>query len=269
MNLKFASYGILIGICFIVPFTAKADTTTTVSETTPTYADKQESNLVSQRSLMTSTSTRDYPEDQERKKFSGGYVGIGANYAKSKGKIKITISNPKPGPSTSSWEKDISSNDPGINVNVGYGHVWGIFYLGGEVFADYAPMEMKTTEITSTATGITQKIPETKISANYDVGAALKLGLVFFDRAMLYGLGGFSVTTLDTSWGTLPSESHSKVGPIFGGGFEYLITDNWSAKLQYTLTSYGSISSSSSTVSEAKFDKIDRDAITFGMAYHF
>jgi opacity protein-like surface antigen len=264
MTTKFAFYRILIGTFFVIPFAVQANTINIINEAAPSYVDTQDSNITPQSSLMTSTSSSDYTEDMnKRKTFSGGYVGMGINYARSTSTVKITVSSVPP----KSGEKDASSNDPGLDLNVGYGHVWGMFYLGGEAFADYAPMEMKVDD-----QSLNPDVEKSKISANYDVGAALKLGLSFFDSALLYGLAGFSVTQLKTSWGSLPSTNHSKVGPIFGIGLEYLMTQMWSTKLQYTHTSYSDITEHGTVDSvpvEGSFKNIKRNNFTLGVTCHF
>ena len=78
---------------------------------------------------------------------------------------------------------------------------------------------------------------------------------IAFDRTLVYGKGGwawgkfdalsssgfndfapvsFPLSRLDTaSWGGTLN------GPLFGLGIEYLITNNWTAKLEYNYIAYG------------------------------
>jgi outer membrane immunogenic protein len=86
------------------------------------------------------------------------------------------------------------------------------------------------------------------ISRNlWDAGLSVRSGLAF-ERAFVYGklgavFGRFEYS--DVHFHTPPSDSHdirartNLVGVLIGTGFEYAITNNWSARFEYNYIHYG------------------------------
>jgi len=58
------------------------------------------------------------------------------------------------------------------------------------------------------------------------------------DRALLYITGGGAFTNIKPSTGALPYGGGSEPGWTAGGGVEYAITDNWTAKVEYLYASF-------------------------------
>jgi outer membrane immunogenic protein len=70
-----------------------------------------------------------------------------------------------------------------------------------------------------------------------------RLGLAF-DRVLVYGTGGVAFASIQHSVTDFAGfdESHTtgRVGWTAGGGVEYAIDNNWSARVEYRYTNYGS-----------------------------
>jgi outer membrane immunogenic protein len=95
-----------------------------------------------------------------------------------------------------------------------------------------------------------------------------------FDRALLYVKGGYAVTgnaatfsTLAPFTATLPS---SNSGYTVGGGVEYKITQNWSAKVEYMHFDFGHTLNYSLVPPTFLFNQNLRvDSVKFGINYLF
>ncbi len=79
----------------------------------------------------------------------------------------------------------------------------------------------------------------------WDGAVSVRAG-VAFDRTLIYGklgvvLGQFDYTLNDTSTNFSDTESGNALftGVLLGVGFEYALTDNWTAKLEYNYIDYG------------------------------
>jgi outer membrane immunogenic protein len=70
-----------------------------------------------------------------------------------------------------------------------------------------------------------------------------RLGLAF-DRVLVYGTGGVAFASIQHNvtdpFGFEESHTTGRVGWTAGGGVEYAIDNNWSARVEYRYTSYGS-----------------------------
>lgn len=62
------------------------------------------------------------------------------------------------------------------------------------------------------------------------------------DRFMPYFTGGAAFGNVKAHFNTLPEASDTRTGWTIGGGVEYAIADNWSAKLEYLYADLGSFS---------------------------
>jgi outer membrane immunogenic protein len=67
-----------------------------------------------------------------------------------------------------------------------------------------------------------------------------------FDRVLVYVTGGIALADIRHSYNLTPppgfaseSESRVRAGWTLGGGVEYAVTRNWSARLEYRYTDYG------------------------------
>ena len=67
---------------------------------------------------------------------------------------------------------------------------------------------------------------------------------VAFDRLLVYGKGGLAIandqSTLNDIFGSSSNTSLTRTGWTAGGGLEYGLTNNWSAKVEYDYLGFGS-----------------------------
>jgi len=80
-------------------------------------------------------------------------------------------------------------------------------------------------------------------STEFDGSIRGRVG-VAFDRALIYGTGGVafgSIRNTATNFitGGFDSATTGRVGWTVGGGVEYAIDNNWSARVEYRYTNYG------------------------------
>jgi outer membrane immunogenic protein len=65
-----------------------------------------------------------------------------------------------------------------------------------------------------------------------------------FDRLLIYGKGGLALaedqSTLTDLAGNTATTSFTRTGWTVGGGLEYALSDNWSAKIEYDYLAFGS-----------------------------
>ncbi len=71
------------------------------------------------------------------------------------------------------------------------------------------------------------------------------------DRALFYVTGGAAFTDVKPSTAAMPYGGGSEVGWTAGGGLEYAMTDNWTAKIEYLYASFQSASCNSSACAAA------------------
>ncbi len=95
-----------------------------------------------------------------------------------------------------------------------------------------------------------------------------------FDRALLYVKGGYAVMDNAASFSTLasfsPTFSSTNSGYTLGGGVEYKITQNWSAKVEYMHFDFGHTLNYSLVPPTFPFNQTLRvDTVKFGINYLF
>ncbi len=95
-------------------------------------------------------------------------------------------------------------------------------------------------------------------------GVSFLLGGVFEDRYLVYGRAGWQRTHAEASVTGFGSESEDFDGIRVGGGFQAFITDNISARAEYTYTWY----EDAIDIPGVDFD-IAQQLFRVGVAYHF
>lgn len=95
-----------------------------------------------------------------------------------------------------------------------------------------------------------------------------------FDRAMVYATGGWAWTRNDLSLaipatGIAVSERSTHSGWVLGGGIEWALVDNWTAKVEYQYLALGSANYLSGTVVGGLDVDADVHTIRIGLNYRF
>lgn len=193
--------------------------------------------------------------------FSGFFVGLGGNVAMLTGDYYINF-------------VDIDLNlkektGAGINLNTGYGQSWSWFYLGGEAFFNYTPINTEVGEIEYSGHTIKLAGVETKP----DYGVALKLGVVPAEKTLLYGLLGLDI--IDVNFKPLivdgeqifAEETRTIASGMLGLGIEQQLTDKVSLRAQYAYVS-GSDTDSFAFITFSRLN-IERGILSLGLTYRF
>ncbi len=208
--------------------------------------------------------------------LSGFYLGLGPELTAVTGTVKDGWVNDYKADSSTK----ISSCYPGVTAVGGYGvNVGPNWHVGGELFADYSPMKSK---ITYLGGHIYEYWHQTKSDFSY--GAALRGGYLFSPKSMIYALVGaditrFKVRMYDGNWEestiyTAPWKTRNMIGFMPGIGFESMINQNLSARVQYTYSIYPSLKENFSFVRfvaedlSSKYEPA-RSRITALFSYHF
>jgi len=152
--------------------------------------------------------------------WTGFYAGINGGYGFGTSDWSGTGASPKP-------KGALAGGTLGYNLQTG-SWVWGI---EGDV--DYSWVKGSATGLGSCAAAGC----ETK---NTWFGTARgRLGYAGWDRWLPYITGGAAFGGVKMTSGTGVSETKTKIGWTVGGGIEYAVMSNWTAKIEYLYADLG------------------------------
>lgn len=144
-------------------------------------------------------------------------------------------------------------------VQAGYNWQTGPFVLGGEADIGYGhPSKTKTFGVN------TMKIEE-GVSGTVRARAGYAV-----DRALVYGTGGLAWANFDTTVnnGVASAKSdRTRAGWVVGGGVEYALTNNISAKGEYLYEDFGNLKQTVNGV--ATSNKLSDHIVRVGLNYKF
>lgn len=164
-------------------------------------------------------SVKDEEVYEQRSRWQGFYLGINGGYA-------WGDTNSAPFYNGGVYDGSLGDLSPEGGFGggqIGYNAVFGRFLAGVE--ADVQAADIGD----STGFGA--------VSTNIDWFGTVRgrLGFVF-DRTLIYATGGYAWADVESSFRTAGfgvTESDVLDGYVLGGGIEYALTDNWSAKVEY------------------------------------
>ncbi|WP_170181768.1 outer membrane protein [Phreatobacter stygius] len=123
-----------------------------------------------------------------------------------------------------------------IGGQFGWNYQVGQFVLGLEGTLAWASLSGSVSDALGFGATIHSK-------TNWIATLGPRLGFAF-DRALIYAKGGFAIagfqSRIDNGGGLAASGSHAQAGWFVGGGVEYALTPNWSAKVEYNYINLGS-----------------------------
>jgi outer membrane immunogenic protein len=229
------------------------------------------------------TATDAFAADNKQS-FNGPYVGGSIGYRKDKlvahqvfndGIISaetntaITKGSGVSGGLIAGYNASLGSNIV-LGLEVGFGLESGSsnYNLTADDIADFNA----STDADITAASIGRKM-------QYTVDVAARLGFRPMDNLLVYGKLGYSSARgkLSGNYTTLAGKAKINTpygrtygGLLFGGGFEMMFSDNWSARLDYTHVKYEEILIPEYSGLDNRLGiKPKRDQISYAMAYHF
>lgn len=161
------------------------------------------------------------PESADR--WTGFYAGVHAGYGWGENYVYETTSP----------ALDFTTEPEGgvFGAQLGYNHQFGGFVFGVEIDGSLATLEEKTDPLAPLLL-----LQETEV--DYLASARLRAG-VAFDRILVFATGGIGFAGWSDQSYSDPATpfgdevEHERTGWVVGGGVEYAISSNWSAKLDY------------------------------------
>ncbi|MDB5642166.1 MAG: hypothetical protein JWN07_1483 [Hyphomicrobiales bacterium] len=114
------------------------------------------------------------------------------------------------------------------------------------------------------------------VKSTYRASLRARLGMAF-GPALIYATGGAAFANFKTQassvyWSSTQSSTGTRTGWTAGVGAEYMFAPNWSARVEYRYTDFGSFSRSAngglSASSVAKYEAKDH-AVRVGISYHW
>lgn len=191
--------------------------------------------------------------------WTGFYVGAQAGYGWGKNKWAIT------GSATDAF--NVNSDGFLGGVHAGYNWQSGALVLGVEGDLEYSAREGDVTRTIAAAS--------TKLGTDIGWGGSARLRAGYaVDRALLYvtaGLVGADIQQSATRSGVTVKNSGFEYGWTAGAGVEYAIDQNWSARLEYRYSDFGTSKTSTTAFGgtvNGKFDTTDH-AVRAGLSYRF
>ncbi len=117
-------------------------------------------------------------------------------------------------------------------VHAGYRHVYNRFVFGAEVGADLSDI----------GSSVTVDGVQSTMSFDHLLTAKGQLGYLAAPNLMVYGTAGVAHADINYSiigMGSGLTSNDSRTGYLVGGGVEYLMTEDWSVRGEYTYTNFG------------------------------
>ena len=195
--------------------------------------------------------------------WSGFYLGANAGYGSGRMSADATITG---GPLAGT--ADLGTSVKGFVGGAQLGYNW---QMGQFVFGIEADMNFSGQKASTTVGGVSL---ESKIKSFETVRG--RAGYTVFDRSMVYFTAGWarvSTGTTATALGvTLLDVSNSSNGWAIGGGYEQMIWDHWSYKLEYLyINASNNIASVTLPVGGTAdiSGKVTDNLFRVGLNYHF
>ncbi len=226
--------------------------------------------------------TTDVYAADKKPSFNGPYVGGSIGYRKDKLVVQEAFNNGViSGEAGTIKGSGISGGlIAGYNASLGSNIVLGLeagfdlqsgssnYNYSAEQISDYN--DDNGTNFTAASEGVKMQ---------YAVNVAARLGFKPMDNLLVYGKIGYSsahakytgsFTTLAGKININTPYGDTSGGLLFGGGFEIMFSDQWSARLDYTHTKYEEVRAPNlETIDYRVSIKPKRDQISYAMAYHF
>lgn len=98
--------------------------------------------------------------------------------------------------------------------------------------------------------------------------ARARFGLAF-DRALIYATGGVAFMSSKATYFPLQSFSNTHTGWTVGGGLEYALTNQWSARVEYRYSDFGHANHAVNLRQADVRTSLTSHAVRVGLSYHF
>jgi outer membrane immunogenic protein len=156
-------------------------------------------------------------------------------------------------------------------LHAGYNWQAGNFLLGVE--GDIEGADIKGSGNYVDGTG---NVTSDRIDTRTDWQASLRGRLGFTaNNWLIYATGGAAWANINHDYvsgsgsGHTETSSTTRPGWTAGAGFEYGFASNWSARLEYRYTDYGTLTNISTQFTSFQDHKITENTVRAGVSYHF
>lgn len=161
--------------------------------------------------------------------WTGFYVGgqVGALQARDRASVPLLAAS-----------QSFTANSIIGGVYAGYNWQMNSLVLGVEADANLLQASKTTSAIGAFVFGPPSTVRGRTI---FEGALVAKVGFAF-DRALIYGLGGVTFSNFDARYNlfaTTQSNTTTRAGWTLGAGVAYAINNNWSARLEYRYSNFG------------------------------
>lgn len=189
--------------------------------------------------------------------WSGFYVGAQAGY----GWGDVDSHNVGRETGVTDWRDSWNANGGLGGIHVGYNHAFNQLVVGAE-----ADLEV------SGAKGAVESDYAGLVENQIEVQGSLRARLGYsVGPALFYATGGLAVARIETTYdGDADRWTHTKSGWTVGGGVEYALSRNWTTRIDYRYTDFGSFTENPATDSGFNHvTELKTQAVRFGVSYKF
>lgn len=191
--------------------------------------------------------------------WTGAYVGAQIGY----GWGDVDSHDSEIGTGSSDWSDSWKSNGVLGGIHVGYNQAFDSIVLGVE-----ADLEA------SGASGSVDSAYAGNIKTKIDVQGSLRARLGYATGpALLYATGGLAVAHFDTKYDdgtTTDDSSNTKAGWTVGAGIEYAFAQNWTTRVEYRYSDFGTFTDNPATDSGYLYPThVTTQAVRVGVSYKF
>lgn len=191
--------------------------------------------------------------------WTGFYAGAQLGY----GWGDVDSHDSEIGSGASDWSDSWKSNGVLGGIHIGYNHAFDSFVLGveGDIEA-------------SGANGSVDSEFAGTIKTKIDVQGSLRARLGYaMGPTLLYATGGLAVAHFRTSYddgSTTDSSSNTKAGWTVGAGIEYAFAQNWTTRIEYRYSDFGTFTDNPATDSGYLYPTdVKTQAVRVGISYKF
>ena len=149
-------------------------------------------------------------------------------------------------------------------ITLGYNLQTGAWVWGLEGDIDYSWVKGSDSSGTGVCTGIGCETRNTWLGT-----ARGRIGYAGWDRWLPYITGGAAFGGIKMTSATAVSETKTKLGWTLGGGVEYAVMNNWTAKIEYLYADLGTTSCSVATCGVATDVSFKESIVRAGLNYRF
>lgn len=195
----------------------------------------------------------------EASSFSGFYVGVLGQYSHADASFR--------------WSNtklfDDTSDNWGVNGVVGYGWRHGLFYIGPEIYVDYANQSNSLLDPVRVGT---DNIVSVSLEREIGAGSNLLAGFTGFnDNVLFYGLAGVGATNFA---GKININQRNLTADIWypvlsaGAGIDWKLNQNLAVRLQARHTFYIDVSDHIFPANTDQSYNFDTTSVSMGLIWH-